>query len=147
VYPLAWNGAAADGTPEPEGDWRFSVTAVDDRGESSTADRLFSLNRTLAALDVPPTFQVGAGSQLRVGFTLSRPASVTVAVETASGAVLATPVNRESREAGANTVAWDGRVGNALAHAGRFVLRVTATNEVGSASLAAPLTVRRSARG
>jgi hypothetical protein len=147
VYPLTWNGANAEGAPEPEGDWRFTVTAVDDRGESSTADRLFSLNRTLGALDVPPAFQVGGSSQLRVGFTLTRPASITAAVETSSGAVLATPVLRESREAGPSTVTWDGRVDDALARAGRYVLRVTATNEVGSTSLSAPFTVRRSARG
>jgi hypothetical protein len=147
VYPLTWNGLTAEGTPEPEGDWRFAVTATDDRGESSSADRLFSLNRTLAALDVPPTFQAGGTSQLRAAFTLARPASITVAVETSSGAVLATPVSRESREAGANTVAWNGRVDDDLARAGRYVLRVTATNEVGSTSLQAPFTLRRAARG
>jgi hypothetical protein len=145
VYPLTWNGVRADGTPEPDGDWRFTVTAVDDQGQSSTADRLFSLNRTLGALSVAPTtLTVGNGAQLRAAFALARAADVIVTVETPTGAVVATPL-RENREAGSNTAIWNGRLGTALAHAGRYVLRVTAKNEVGSTTLAAPFTVRRAA--
>jgi exopolysaccharide biosynthesis protein len=143
VYPLTWNGLRTDGTPEVEGGWRFSVTAVDDTGQSSSADRLFALNRTLGGLSVAPAvLPVGNGSVLRSSFTLARPATVRVTVETSTGAVLATPV-RGSLAAGANAVTWSGRVGNRFASAGRYVLRVTATNEVGTMDLNAPFTVRR----
>jgi hypothetical protein len=146
VYPLTWAGLRADGTPEPEGEWRFSVTAVDDRGQSSSADRVFSLNRTLGGLSVTPaTLPVGNGTQLRASFMLARGATMTVTVETVTGAVVATPVKEARLEAGANITAWDGRLGESLAHAGRYVLRVTAKSEVGSMNLTAPFTVRRAA--
>jgi hypothetical protein len=148
VYALTWAGLNADGAPEPEGEWRFSVAAVDDQGRSSTADRLFALNRTLAGLAVSPaTLSAGSGSPLRASFTLTRRASVTVAVETTTGAVVATPVRGEPREPGPQTVTWDGRLGEALAHAGRYALRVTARNEVGESTLEAAFTVRRATRG
>jgi hypothetical protein len=148
VYPLTWAGVTADGAPEPEGDWRFSVTAVDESGQSSTADRLFSLNRTLAGLVVaPPIFAAGSGTQLRAGFTLTRAADVTITVETPTGAVVATPIRAERREAGTHAAEWDGSIGTELVHNGRYVLRVAARNEVGSMSLGAPFTVRRAGRG
>jgi hypothetical protein len=147
VYPLTWNGATAEGAPEPEGGWRFSVTAVDEAGQT-VADRLFSLNRTLGGLSVLPAVLPvgnGSGSALRASFTLTRPARVTVTVETATGAVLATP-SRVNLAPGANTVTWNGALDSGLAHSGRYVLRVRAVNEVGTMHLEAPFSVRRVAR-
>jgi hypothetical protein len=146
VYPLTWSGLAADGSPEPEGEWRFSVSAVDDQGRTSTADRLFALNRTLAGLTVAPA-TLPAGDGLRAAFTLTRRATVTIAVETTTGAVVETPVRAQALEPGAQTATWDGRIGESLAHVGRYALRVTARNEVGETSLEAAFTIRRAARG
>jgi hypothetical protein len=148
LYKLTWNGTRPDGTPELEGGWRFSVTAVDDAGQSSAADRLFSLNRTLGGLSVTPAVLPvgnGGGGTLRASFTLARPARVTATIETVRGAVLATPV-RAALETGSNTLSWDGRLGRELAGSGRYVLRVQAVNEVGTMDLAEPFTVRRAAR-
>jgi hypothetical protein len=148
VYTLAWNGAKPDGTPEVEGGWRFSVTAVDDAGQSSAADRLFSLNRTLGGLSLTPALLAlgnGSGGMLRASFTLTRPARVTLTIETVRGAVLATPV-RGAFEAGSSTLSWDGRLGRELAGSGRYVLRVQAENEVGTMDLDEPFGVRRAAR-
>ena len=48
---------------------------------------------------------------------------------------------------GEQSVAWDGRGANRKPVAGgRYVARVTATNELGAVSLTQPLTVRRAAR-
>jgi hypothetical protein len=147
VYQLTWNGTKADGTPDLEGGWRFSVTAVDDTGQSSIADRLFSLNRTLGGLSVAPGVVPvgGGGGTLRASFTLARPARITATIESATGAVLATPL-RATLEAGANTISWDGRLGRELAASGRYVLRVAAENEVGTMDLDAAFTVRRVSR-
>ncbi|MGH3105031.1 MAG: phosphodiester glycosidase family protein [Gaiellaceae bacterium] len=144
VYRHAWNGLTAEGAPEVEGGWRFSVTAVDDLGRSSTADRLFSLNRTLGSLSVAPSvLRVSpSGGALRAGFTLARAAKVTATVETATGAVI-TVAGGGSFEAGPATIVWNARVGRRLVHTGRYVLRIRAVNEIGRADLTAPFSVRR----
>jgi hypothetical protein len=144
VYRLSWNGATAAGAPEPEGTWRFSVTSADEAGVTSTAERVFSLNRTLGALSVSPSvLQVRPnGSTMRATFTLTRPARVIATVHSASGAVFAV-VGRASLEAGTQTIVWNGRAGRTLAHSGRYTLKVTATNEFGRVDLSAPFAVRR----
>jgi hypothetical protein len=46
--------------------------------------------------------------------------------------------------AGTSRVTWNGRYGTgALAYSGRYILRVAATNEYGTASLERTFTVRR----
>jgi flagellar hook assembly protein FlgD len=145
VYPFTWQGVTAEGLPEPDGPWRFSVTAVDDQGQTSTAERTFSLNRTLAALSVAPgLLRVRAGGpSLAATFTLARPANVRATVETAAGAVVAVPA-RLQLAAGTQTIAWNGRVsGNKLAHTGRYRFRVSAVNELGRTELLQPFSVRR----
>jgi hypothetical protein len=54
---------------------------------------------------------------------------------------------RRSLAAGRHAVVWNGRVGKgSLAHSGRYEIRVAAANRVGTATLAAPVVVRRVAR-
>jgi hypothetical protein len=144
TYPLAWNGSTAAGAPEAEGNWRLSVSATDDVGRASAADRVFSLNRTLGRLTVTPRlFRVRpSGSTLRATFTLARPATVVVRVETPTGAVI-TNVTRGRLPAGPRSIRWAGRVGRTLLHTGRYVLRVIATNPVGRMDLVQPFTARR----
>jgi hypothetical protein len=145
TYRFSWNGLTAANRPEPEGGWRLTVQATDDLGRSSRADRLFSLNRTLGSLRVAPgTVRVGRrGGRAIARFALTRPSRVTVTVETSAGVVVARPAVR-SFGAGRHTVVWNGLVGRGSpAHTGRFALRVTAVNRVGSVALAAPFAVRR----
>jgi hypothetical protein len=143
VYRLSWNGLTAAGTPEPEGTWRLSVTATEE-GQSSTADRLFSLNRTLGGLSVAPAVLPvsPSGASLRATFALTRPAKVTATIHTVSGALFAV-ADRRSLEAGAQSISWNGRAGRALAHSGRYTLKIAATNEFGRVDLAVPFSVRR----
>ena len=143
-YRLTWNGVRADGAAEPEGRWRFTVTAADDQGQQSSTDRLFSLNKTLGALAVQPTVWVDRrGSTMRATFTLAHPAVVRATVERPSGAVVRTVLRRPFAE-GPASIGWDGRdTSRVVAYRGRYVLRLRATNELGTVDLTRPFGVRR----
>ena len=125
TYTLQWNGSAA-----AEGDWRFTVSAVDDAGRTTTADRTFSLNDTLGALHVTP-----ANPGLTASFQLAHPATVTVSVEKPNGIVVATLFTKKL-DAGAQTATWHGR-------AAGYRVRVIASNSIGKATLVAPVGTRR----
>jgi hypothetical protein len=125
-YRFAWSGAGL-----PEGRWTWKVSAVDDLGRASDAERPLSLNATLRSVAV-------SGSRITV--ELARGATLTIRLER-SGTVLRTLLKRQVN-AGATSVTWDGRLdGRLRAPKGTYLVRVTATNQVGTAELTA--TVRR----
>lgn len=144
IQRFSWNGTTPTGAAEPDGRWRLSVSAVDDQGVTTTADRVFSLNRTLASLAVSPrTVRVPPrGGRLTASFRLARPATITARVETRSGAVIAV-ATRARRSTGAQRVVWNGRRGRRLAHSGRYVFRIVAVNGVGRTELTREFTLRR----
>ena len=124
----------------PEGTWRFVVDSTDDLGRASQAERSFSLNNTLASFAVR---SVRRGGTVRGSFTLSRAAQVRGTILTASGASLRT-LSARSLAAGSQTITWNGRSPyGSLVRAGRYQLRVTAQNAVGTVSLTAPFTISR----
>ena len=127
VHTLTWDGAAS-----VEGSWRFSVTATDDLGRTTTADRQFALNNTLGSLQVTP--KSGGATAT---FQLAHAASVTVTVEKGNGIVLATLLSKKL-EVGPQSVTWTGRSGSG------YRVRVVAANAIGKATLLSPLTSRRS---
>jgi hypothetical protein len=134
TYRFPWAGTA------PEGTWRFLVDSTDDLGRASQAERQFSVNLTLGALGVT---SVPRGSPVRVSFTLARAAQVRATVLTASGAAIR-GLPARNLPAGAQTLSWNGRMpSGARARAGRYQLRLTAQNEIGTVSMTAPFTVRR----
>jgi flagellar hook assembly protein FlgD len=138
IHTLAWDGRNADGSPAVEGSWRFEVTATDDLGRTSTAQRGFTLDDTLGSLLV--TGPAGARAATAT-FQLTRSASVVVTVERRNGIVVATLL-RESLEAGAQTVSWNGsRSSGKAAPNGGYQIHVQATSPVGTVSLAAPFTL------
>ena len=139
TYRFTWDGAGA-----PEGHWRLAVTADDDLRRSSTAERTFTLDKTLGFLQAPATVAVRrAGSSLRGSFVLARPAQVQATIERPEGAVVRRLFARRL-EAGTVPVSWNGRDARGVrVFSGRYVLRVTATNEVGTMSLAKPFRARR----
>jgi hypothetical protein len=120
LYKFTWDGAG-----QPEGNWTFRVSADDDLGRHSVADRQFALNNTLGFLAV----RVG-GNRATAAFKLARPARVTARIETSAGAILRT-LSTRSAPAGDATVSWRGR-------AGRYVFSITATSDAGSVELTAP---------
>jgi flagellar hook assembly protein FlgD len=75
-------------------------------------------------------------------FKLTRAATITPRIETASGVLLRTLPKTRGRP-GDLQVAWDGVTdGGAVVFSGRYVARLTATNELGSVSLGAGFSVR-----
>jgi Phosphodiester glycosidase/FlgD Ig-like domain len=144
TYQLSWSGRTPAGRPELEGRWRWVVNAVDDQGRASSSERVFFLNNTLGHLRVSPSRVVvrRRGGSLRVGFRLTRPARVTLTIETASGAKVRTI--RKQLRAGQTSIRWNGRYSSGVrAFAGSYVARVRTSNAFGSAELERRFVVRR----
>ncbi len=135
VHTVTWNGQ-----PNVEGVWKFVVAAG-----TTTAERDVLLDDTLSGLQVsPPSGHLAAGSTaVTTSFQLVHPAAVTATIETRTGIVLATLVNKKLQP-GAQSLPWNGRLWTgALAFTGAYQVHVVATNSIGSVSLVAPFTARR----
>jgi hypothetical protein len=145
IYPLQWNARRADGTPEQEGRWTLTVSAVDDLGRSSSETRTFSLDDTLGApAPVGPALPVPRKKARAVAtFALSRQARVTERIETTGGVILRR-LGTTTAGPGKLAVAWDGKTASgATVYSGRFVAHVFATGQVGTSDLTATFAVRR----
>jgi hypothetical protein len=143
-YKLSWAGRTEQGSPEPEGLWRWVVNAVDDQGQSSKVERSFYLNNTLGYLRVRPSRVVVRRhfGTLRVGFRLAHPARVTLTIRTKSGARVLS-IRRQFR-AGQSSIRWNGRYASGVrAFSGAYVARVQASNSFGPAELERAFLVRR----
>jgi hypothetical protein len=131
--------------PPAEGRWTFTVSSTDDQGLPSTTTRRFTVNSTLGSLRVAPTRVVvrPTGGRADILWSQARAARVKVTIETPEG-ILVRTVTNATLQAGDQRVIWDGRGGNRKPVAGgRYIARVTATNELGSAALTQELIVRR----
>jgi len=134
-YQFAWQGQDTQGHALPEGKWTWKVSATDDLGRQSEAERSFSYNTTLKSVTVDPSV-LRRGSSVTVTADLARPAALKVTVERGN-TVLRTLLKRQV-VAGKTTIAWNGRLpGKLLAPVGSYVVRVTATNQIGAAELTA----------
>ena len=149
LYKFAFAGSTrVSGTrqAEPEGRWRWSITAVDSEGRRSTAERSFSLNNTLGFISVQPTrmtVRKKRGGRLAIGFALTRPARVSVTITSKTGQLLRV-VRNFNAQAGRVSVLWDGKYPNGKpVFSGTYVVRVVATNRVGRPELAPSFRVRR----
>ena len=131
AHTLTWDGV----TPAPEGQWTFTVTATDDRGVTTTAQRTFSLDDTLSSLAVT------SGSRPAATFQLTRPANVVVRIERLNGVTVAS-LGSGQRAAGAQRVSWRGRIGKRQAQRGAYRVEVVATSSVGTSALAAQFSFR-----
>ena len=137
--------APTEPLPPAEGRWTFMVSATDDQGLPSTTTRRFAVNSTLGSLRVSPARVAvrPTGGRADILWAQARAARVKVTIETPEGVVVRTVTNT-ALQAGEQRVIWDGRGGNRKPVAGgRYVARVTATNELGSVALTQELTVRR----
>jgi flagellar hook assembly protein FlgD len=132
LHTFTWDGTVA-GRPAPEGGWTFGVTATDDRNVTTSAQRTFSLDDTLASLAV----KTGSRGLPTATFQLARPATVAVRIERANGLTVAT-LRQGSLPAGPQHATWRGRLGHSTAPRGRYRMNVVATSSVGTSSLAAP---------
>jgi len=153
TYPVAFPGTsaaptAAVGAAVAAGPWTFEVKAVDDVGQSSAMTRSFVVDDTLGFLRVPKLRAVPpAGREIPITFRLARSARVAVTVVDAAGRVvssgLAVPA---AREAGDQSVTWNGLAKNGNVVSGTLTVRVVATSSLGRSELDAPIQVRK-ARG
>jgi exopolysaccharide biosynthesis protein len=131
--------------PPAEGRWTLTVSATDEQGLSSSMTRRFSVNSTLGSLGVVPSrvLLCRRGGKVEVRWSQSRAARVRVTIETPAGLVVRRVWNA-ALQPGEQSVLWDGRSrkGAPVAN-GRYIVRVTATNELGSVVLTHHLTIRR----
>lgn len=143
TYPVADDVLAG----LPEGQWRFVVTATDDQGIESTAERSFSVNATLGFLSLSTAklkLSRKRDASLGIAFRLTHAARVRVTVVDALGAKVRTVYAAASHKSGDVSVSWNGRDGRRkLVAAGRYSVQVSATNEIGQTDQTASLTVRR----
>ena len=146
VHTIVWSGLTSAGVPEVEGTWKFTVTATDGSGRTTSADRQFALDDTLGSLQATP-----ATAQLRpmtpnvvtATFQLVHPALVTATVETRAGIVIATLLD-EKLQPGAQQVLWNGLNGTgSLETSGLYQVHVVAQNTIGTASLVVPFAAHR----
>lgn len=126
-------------TFDQEGAWHWNVTATDDLKRTSTIDRAFRYDTTLRGLSAPKLARATAA----IRFTLSRPATVKLRIETPTG-VLVREVAPVSLQAGAQSVVWDGRLPHGTrAYGGSYVAHVFVTSSVGTSDLSVPFSFRR----
>jgi flagellar hook assembly protein FlgD len=146
VHTITWNALTPAGVPEVEGAWKFTVTATDGSGRTTSADRQFAVDDTLGSLQVAP-----ATAQLRpmtpnvvtATFQLVHPALVTATIETRSGIVIATLLD-EKLQPGAQQVLWNGLNGTgSLETSGLYQVHVVAQNSIGTVSLVVPFSAHR----
>jgi hypothetical protein len=135
--------------PTAEGRWTLTVTSIDDQGLASSATRRFAVNSTLGFLKIEPARLVipkNGGPTAAIRWTQVRTARVKVTVETTEGILVRTVANQRL-ESGPEAVTWDGRANwGKLVFGGRYLVRVTATNELGAVTLEQQLNVRRTAK-
>jgi hypothetical protein len=124
TYSFTW------GSFDTEGTWHWTVQATDDRNNASTSDRTFLYDQTLAGLTVPRSSSGG----VRIGFTLSRPASAVLSITAPNGTLVAA-LPAASLAAGTQSLTWDGLTSTgATAPRGPYVATVTETSSIGTAS-------------
>jgi flagellar hook assembly protein FlgD len=145
LYQFNWAGRT-DGGPEAEGRWRFAVTAVDDEGKASSADRAFVLNNTLGFLSVQGRAVVSRrrGARIAIRYKLTRSARVTVAITSKTGQLVRVVRSNAQTQAGDAVTLWNGRQANGkVVFSNTYVAKVTATNAAGTVELARSFGVRR----
>jgi hypothetical protein len=129
------------------GRYRLLVSAVDDEGVESQAERAFVVNRTLGHLQASPGVLRTTrkrGATLDVSFRLAKAARVAVTVEAAAGGLVDTLASGSRRPSGTVALTWDARTAaGKVVPPGSYVVRVTARNALGTVALTDTVTVRR----
>jgi hypothetical protein len=145
TYGVAWSGTTPDNQQLPEGRWRWVVSSLDDQGQTSSIERGFWLNRTLANLRVASPFVARRkGKATLASFQLTHPARVSVAVETSSKVTIRRVVRNAALRSGTHALGWNGRLAGGLRiYPGRYVLRVTASNRYGPVTMRRVISIRR----
>jgi hypothetical protein len=128
-----------------DGRWKLAVAAVDDIGQSSAMEQVFTVNTTVGYLSTTPSrlFLPPTGRDLSITWKQTRSARVVVTVETAAGEIVRTLASR-AYPAGPRALVWNGldRQRSAV-KGGRYVVRVAARNTLGTVELTHGVRVQR----
>jgi hypothetical protein len=154
TYQLTWpstairrrSAARHRATDLALGRWRWSVSATDDQGQSSSVSRVFWVNDTLGFLRVRPRvarIRAHHRNLVLAGFKVVHAARVTGSVWTRSG-VLVRRIGPVSMKPGNRSLRWNGRYrSGGLAYPGRYVFKVYSRNAFGPLTLSQNFSVRR----
>jgi Phosphodiester glycosidase/FlgD Ig-like domain len=122
-----------------EGTWHWNVQATDTQNRASSSTQAFTYDLTLGGVTVPQS----TAASLDVHFTLSRPASATLAITAANGTAVDT-LPSVQLQAGTQTLTWDGTTSSgAKAPPGSYVATVSETSSIGAESAHAAFTLHR----
>ncbi|MGE5228641.1 MAG: FlgD immunoglobulin-like domain containing protein [Deltaproteobacteria bacterium] len=143
----AWDGRVSSGSalePAPEGEAILLIELRDGAGNTTSARRTVTLDRTLALRSVSrTTFSPngdGFHDSVTLSFRLTRAADVTATVVRQGSTMRTMRLGRLG--AGGRSVTWDGKLGGGgTAASGAYTLKLTAVGALGTTSVAQPLTV------
>ena len=135
TYRFTWS------TVDTEGVWHWRVTAVDDLSRV-VVRRPDVLVRPDALRPDGSESRSTQSAGLVARFQLSRPATVTLTIETPGGTVVRS-LTAQDAPSGPGQAVWDGTLdGLTKAPAGAYVARVTALSDLGTMDLSAPFRIR-----
>ncbi|MBV8394870.1 MAG: phosphodiester glycosidase family protein [Actinobacteria bacterium] len=129
-------------TFDAEGTYHWNVKATDDQTQQvSVADQPFQYDLTLSAVRAPKS--ASARNGLNVSFQLSRAASVTLQIETLTGAVVRV-LPAVQLQPGPQSLHWDGTLTDGVTKAvpGTYVARLVTTSAVGTSNATTQFTLR-----
>jgi flagellar hook assembly protein FlgD len=146
-YAVTWDGRIASGgglAAAPEGLYRFGVERRDEAGNIARQGLKVTLDKTLRSPAATPVTLSPDGDGVRdvtrLGFTLTRRATVTVRV--LDGDEVVRTLALGDLAAGARSVTWDGRAGSGeYLASGRPTFAVTAVSSLGESSAGRSLVV------
>ncbi len=143
----AWDGRVSSTSglkPAPEGEATLLLELRDGAGNTTSARRSVTVDRTLALHSISrTTFSPngdGVHDSVTLSFRLTRAAEVTATVAFQGTTVRTLRLGRLG--AGGQSVVWDGKLGGGgTAASGAYVLKLTATGALGATSVGRRLTV------
>ncbi|MGZ8514049.1 MAG: glycosyl hydrolase family 18 protein [Candidatus Limnocylindrales bacterium] len=138
-----WDGTDAAGNPVRDGRYIFKLDGIDLAGNPSTQERPVLVDRTIGSLAwATSSFKPKARQTDRVSFSLTRPATISVAIYRGTTFVRRIWTDRAAT-AGRFAWTWDGRTGHhELVEPGTYRVSLTATSWIGVSTLTRTVTVK-----
>jgi hypothetical protein len=143
---VLWDGRSTTGAAVPDGTYAFQIAGRDAAGNRATAASTIAVDRTIfgphwSTRAFFPQDGDAISASARFAFTLTRPATVTVAIY--SGSTLVRTIwSGRAVVAGKQVGTWDGKDGQgAFVARGTYSLRVTARSTIGTSVAASKIAV------
>ncbi|MBL0385938.1 Ig-like domain repeat protein [Tumebacillus sp. ITR2] len=135
---VTWNGKNDSGVLVDDGLYTYKINATDSYGNQATeVTGTITTDKTaptVSSLNVGDAFAPGQ-STLPISYELSENAKVTTTVSNAAGTVVRTLESSVAKQAGLNSLAWDGKnTSGVLVPDGTYTVKVNATDAVGFTS-------------